>query len=570
MLSHDPILEEPLTDLHRERMMRQVLFDNLSEGILVLDSSGHILEANAAILALIDQPLSELLHQPFERVFRLIEEQSRIPILNPIQVALSPEHHGNDTCWILETHHRTEIALHLTATRLTIEPQVTVVIIRDMTTSRNLSRQLQWQARHDPITGLVNRLCFEESLAQVLDHPSQEPSSHVLAQLDIDHFKVINDTCGHLAGDQLLGQLAVILQEQVRSGDLVARLGGDEFGILFRNCSLSEAHTIVRQLLNALKAYKYRWKGKGFAVEMSIGLLLLERDTQNVEAALSKVDTACYTAKNRGKSRIHVFSSRDVEVEDLKRHQEWHLLVREALEEGRFSLYRQPIKAIDHVAAHPQHYEVLLRMVGADGQLIAPNRFIPTAERYHLMPMIDQWVVGQCLGYLAQKYNTTNSKVTSAPIHSINLSGDSLNDDQFLQSLMKQVAECNIVPSQICFEITETSAIVNLPQVNDFMQALKQMGCLFSLDDFGAGMSSFGYLSALPVDFVKIDGKFVQDIELDSSNVTIVESIVHVSKSLGLKTIAEWVERESTAYRLKNLGVDYIQGFGVGRPAHWI
>ena len=560
--------------LAHESALKQVLLNALEDGIFIIDADDYILEANSAAATLLGIKLDDLPQQHFTQVCYCLEEENRQKIANPIANAIAhPDRSRSDSFVIVVADNGTESIVQMTAHPLSknfSEPCETVVILRNVTKNRVLSQQLQWQAHHDSITGLMNRIHFEEVVARALKSAHQDQQPSVLAQLDIDDFKVINDTCGHFAGDQLLGQLAIVLQDHIRATDWLARLGGDEFGILFHHCSLEEAQGIIVQLQKRLQQFRFPYAGKSLTVEMSIGLAQINHETVDIATILSTVDTACYTAKRHGKNRSRVFSIHDVEMGALKRHQEWNLLIRDAIEENRFILYRQPIVSIAHNDALPRHYEVLIRMLNPEGEMISPEQFIPTAERYNLMPILDQWVVQHCLSRLELAMEQSLTDLDSFPIYAINLSGASLSDQQFLGTLTEAVSCCNIPAEKICFEITETAAIANVQQVKDFMKALKQIGCRFSLDDFGAGMSSFGYLSALPVDFVKIDGKFIQDFDADPANITIVESIVHVSKSLGLTTIAERVEDKSIAYRLKDIGVDFIQGFGVGRPHRWI
>lgn len=560
--------------LAHESILKRVLLNALDDSIFIIDPNGKILEANIAASKLLGISLADLPSQQFNQVCHIFEEQNRQELENPIEIAIDHPHRVRlDSFLIVVAQNGTESIVQMIACPLENNyngPCETVVILRNVTKNRVLSQQLQWQANHDSITGLVNRIYFEEVVARAIKNAHQDQQTSVLAQIDIDDFKVINDTCGNLAGDQLLGQLAVVLQDQIRATDWLARLGGDEFGILFHHCSLEKAQVFISQIQENLKYFRYLHEGKAIAVEVSIGLVQIAPDIHDVATAFSKADTACYTAKHQGKNRVRVFSIHDVEMGNLKRHQEWNFLIRDALEADRFVLYRQPIIAIERDQDLPHHYEVLIRMLNPQGEIIAPDQFIPTAERYNLMPVLDQWVIQQSLSRLELAMQHSLADQDLFPMHSINLSGASLSDEQFLGALFSYVSQCGIPPEKICFEITETSAIANLEQVKDFMKSLKELGCRFSLDDFGAGMSSFGYLSVLPVDFVKIDGKFIQDIEIEPANVTIVESIVHVAKSLGLITIAERVEDKSIGYRLKELGVDFVQGFGVGKPHRWI
>ncbi|NER83934.1 MAG: EAL domain-containing protein, partial [Leptolyngbya sp. SIO1D8] len=369
--------------------------------------------------------------------------------------------------------------------------------------------------------------------------------------------------------DELLRQISRLLKSKIRTTDTLARLGGDEFGILLRQCPLEQAELIAEKLRKTVQNFRFLWEKKVFRIGVSIGLVSLSADSHTLVDVLSAADAACYAAKDRGRNRIHIYQTNDSELARQRGERQWSVRIRQALEENRFCLYRQ---AITHARksrnAQYVHYEVLLRMVDEQGDLILPGMFIPAAERYGLMPDIDRWVVQTIFGYLecGQRQQTANPEPSSETMHLINLSGTSVGDTQFLDFLREQFAQYRVLPQTVGFEITETAAISNLEQATHFIRELKQLGCHFALDDFGSGMSSFGYLKTLPVDHLKIDGKFIEDMGHDSATYAMVEAINHIGHVMGLKTIAECVETLVMREKLAQIGVDYVQGYGIARP----
>jgi len=414
-------------------------------------------------------------------------------------------------------------------------------------------------AYHDHLTGLVNRHEFDRRLTAALDSAKSDDITHVLLYLDLDQFKVINDTCGHQAGDELLSQLAVVLKKLVRGNDILARLGGDEFGLLLVNCPLDQAKTIAEELREAISDFRFIWRDKSFSVGVSIGMALITKDAQGVDEVLGAADIACYAAKDLGRDRVHLYTDDDSDLQ--RRHTEMHWVsrIKDALEEGQFVLYNQKMCSLNHGHGVDQHSEFLVRMIGSDGSVILPGAFIPAAERYGVMVHLDRWVVQAVIDYLVQ--NDVNKGVNF-----INLSGASLSDDGFFSFIKQQIKRSNISPELLCFEITETAAIANFSNAVEFINEIRSIGCQFALDDFGAGLSSFSYLKSIPVDYLKIDGAFVRDINQDPMNFAIVQAINEIGHVAGLRTIAEFVENEETLELLREIGVDLAQGYGVERP----
>ena len=427
---------------------------------------------------------------------------------------------------------------------------------------RKAEATIRHLAFHDPLTGLVNRHRFEQRLAEFLRDAQNRDVSHSLLYMDLDQFKVVNDTCGHVAGDELLKQVALLLQSNVREKDTVARLGGDEFGILLESCPLDRAEKIATNLLHAVNDYRFIWTGKSFAISSSIGLVGISAASTSLAELLGKADVACYAAKDLGRNRIHVFQTDDEELSRRQGEMHWVARINWALERDSFILYEQNIFSLTGNAA-PGYCEVLLRLEDEDGNLVAPGAFLPAAERYNLAPAVDRWVVGRLLKLLE---HSDRASAAHPVKFFVNISGATLNDVGFYEFVHAQLRETGVPAALLCFEITETAAIANLSRAVSFINSIRAEGCQFALDDFGAGLSSFSYLKALPVDFLKIDGGFVRDIAKDPLDRAIVEAINRIGHVLGLKTIAEFVEDEAIRETLCRMGVNYAQGFLEHRP----
>ena len=397
---------------------------------------------------------------------------------------------------------------------------------------------------------------------RVLNSAQTENTEHVLCYLDLDQFKIINDTCGHMAGDGLLRQLSELMRRHIRNRDSLARLGGDEFGVLIEHCSINKAEKIADNLRQAIADFQFYWDDKIFKIGVSIGMASINNDTTSIANILMVADNACYTAKAKGRNRIHIHEEGDTELENRRREMLWTTRIQKALDEDRFCLAVQTILPLNPKEKKGEHYEVLVRMVDEDGKIIPPNVFIPVAERYHLITRIDRHVVNMTMDWLSNNPDF----LERLDLCSINLSGPSLVDDTFLEFIVHKLSECKVQAEKICFEITETAAIANLTSAGHFITRLKEEGCKFALDDFGSGLSSFAYLKTLPVDYLKIDGVFVRDIENEKSDLAIVKSIHEISRALNKKTIAEFVESDSILRILEEIGVDYAQGYGISRP----
>lgn len=423
--------------------------------------------------------------------------------------------------------------------------------------------RLIYQAAHDSLTGLVNRREFEIRLDRAVLASQQHGRTHALCYMDLDQFKIINDTCGHAAGDEMLCQLALLLKALMRERDTLARLGGDEFALLLENCDLEDALKVADQCRTAVQRYHFKWDNRIFAVGASIGLVMIDQDAGTAANLLSAADAACYVAKDRGRNQIHIYEHKDSDLVRHRNEMQWVSRIHKALDEKRLKLYWQEIRPVSPAANEPRHFELLLRMQDEEGRLVLPMAFIPAAERYALMPQIDSWVVettlGACGSYLSQAGRGNC-------VFAVNLSGVSLKSQEFRGHLLSLLKDKDHLGSHLCFEITETAAIGNLAVVNDFIQELKSIGCRFALDDFGSGLSSFTYLKNLDVDYLKIDGAFVNNMANDNVDHSMVEAIHRIGHQVGLKTIAEYVESEAVLSRLRAIGVDFAQGNYLHRP----
>jgi diguanylate cyclase (GGDEF)-like protein len=428
---------------------------------------------------------------------------------------------------------------------------------------RKAEATIRHMAFHDPLTGLFNRHHFEQRVAEALREVREGGVGHALLYLDLDQFKVVNDTCGHVAGDELLRQLSMLLHSQVRESDILARLGGDEFGVLLESCPGDRAEQIAGKLLQAINQFRFSWCGKTFAVGGSIGLVPITTPNADVSDLLRSADIACYAAKDHGRNRVHVYSEDDLDLLRRQGEMQWVSRINAALEEGRFVLYRQNIVPLKTGNGSAECCEMLIRMRDEDGNVVLPGAFFPAAERYNLAPAIDRWVVRNLLQAVAKARELA---IPTPNSFFINISGTTLNDDAFFDFVREQLAETRLPASNLCFEITETAAIANLSRAVAFIEHFRREGCHFALDDFGAGLSSFSYLKTIPVDYLKIDGHFVKNILDNAMDRAIVEAINQIGHVVGLKTIAEFVESEAIRRQLCEIGADYAQGFGLHRP----
>lgn len=453
--------------------------------------------------------------------------------------------------------------VHILLTALRHEngaPRVLIGSCRDVTQSEELQAKLAYHASHDSLTGLLNRFEFERRLSAAQAAAEEEAGERVVCFIDLDRFKMVNDTSGHAAGDALLREVGQLLDQRVRGTDVLARLGGDEFGLLLEGCSLEHAEQRARELIDAVDTIRFPWEGRVHSISASIGIARLGAEAGGVAEVMSQADIACYAAKSAGRRRVAVYSPERSEVKQHHREVLVAASLREALEEERFCLYAQAIVPTAPGGGAEPHYELLVRMIDAGGGLIPPGTFIPAAERYDLMAQIDRWVLREALERLAPRLAAGNISV------SLNLSAHSLNDPSFSPFLLGLLAASPLPSRRVRFEITETAVMSQLSLASELMSALRAEGCEVALDDFGSGLSSFSYLRHFPVDYLKIDGSFIRSLRESAVDRAIVESMHGIARRLGARTIAEFVEDETTLALIRELGIDYAQGYGIGKP----
>jgi diguanylate cyclase (GGDEF)-like protein/PAS domain S-box-containing protein len=555
------------TAVFEEKEKAQVTLQSIGDAVITTDAEGRIEYLNPVAEDLTGWESREVCGKPLSEVFGILNEATREPVENPVSRALREGHviAVSDHAVLLNRRGQ-EIAIQDSAAPIrdrTAKIIGAVMVFHDVSKERRLRRALAYQASHDALTGLINRREFENRLNEaLLTARSDEDTVHVLLYLDLDQFKLVNDTCGHQAGDRLLKQITGILQTRLRAGDTIARLGGDEFGILLQDCDAERAAKIGDNLRQAIRDYRFEWEDGAMNVGVSIGIVEINGASESITSVMSAADVACYAAKDSGRNRVHMYQSGS--APERHREMQWVSRLTRACEENRLELYYQPIVPIGLNKDPRGHYELLLRMRGENGELVLPAEFIPAAERYNVMPMIDRWVVSQALGALA--HYRGDGDIRHGYTLSINLSGTSLNDDHFLEFLISELQAYDLSPGAVCFEITETAAISNLANVVHFMREFRARGCQFSLDDFGSGLSSFMYLKNLPVDYLKIDGQFIQNVTTDHVDRSMVEAITQIGHAMGIKTIAERVESAEVLQCLAQIGVEYAQGIYIAAP----
>ena len=536
---------------------------SIVDGVITTTVDGHIQSINPMAEQLtgwtedeaIGKPLVQIMHAQDDttnkRIYNPAENIQHKTVLDEPVSALLIQHHSN-----IETPIK-----YIAAPMRDHDDQIAgiVIIIHDESAQRSLNRQLTFQATHDALTGLINRYEFDRRLKSIVAAQASDKSLNTLCYIDLDQFKLINDTCGHSAGDELLKKITELLQEKLQDIGILARLGGDEFGLLLKNCDIVNAQEISKKLLKSIQQFQFIANENNFTISASIGIAAISQSAKNCEEILSNADSACHLAKENGRNRVQVFTEEDDKLLNQQRAMHWVSRINHALEENRFQLYFQEIISLkSQEPSFILHGEILLRMIDKEGDIVSPNNFLPAAEKYNMISLIDEWVVKHTIEWLA----TRKEKV----LISINLSGMSLSNRDFLSFVISTIKQHEINPELLCFEITETAAINNLNVAINFMNVLKKLGCTFALDDFGSGLSSFSYLTSLPVDYLKIDGAFVMDIDKDPLHYAMVKSINEVGQTMGIKTIAEFAASEGIIQSLREIGVDNAQGYAIARP----
>ncbi len=549
--------------LRAEREKALVTLASIGDAVVTTDATGHIEMLNPAAEKLLMLKRKEAAGKPLNEVVRMILQRTRQPIVDPVELCMQRGRVSSRGDSLLIAADNSEHAIEYTATPIrNDEGQVwgAVLVLRNVTQERRMQQEMSYQATHDGLTGLVNRVEFERRLTRVIRHASATHDTHALCYLDLDQFKVINDTCGHGAGDELLRQISLILRDTVRKRDTVARLGGDEFGILMEHCSLQQATRVATSVRERIADYRFRWDQHVFGVGASIGLVTIDETSEQMADVMRHVDAACYLAKEQGRNRVHVYDPGDETMERRRGEMQWVSRINNALLESRFELFVQPAIPLQNPHA-PRYLEVLLRF--RDGKVLrSPAEFLPAAERYSLSPKIDSWVLTALFAAYADKPALFRRNMLFA----VNLSALSLCDETFLSFIDGALTRSTMPPDLLCFEITETAAIGNLSRAVQFFNAMRARGCRFALDDFGSGLSSFGYLRTLPVDFLKIDGLFVRDCVDDPIDFAMVKSINDIGHVMGIKTVAEFAENAAIEAKMRELGIDYAQGYGISEP----
>lgn len=554
--------------LYQERERALVTLHSIGDGVITTDKQGNVDYMNPVAENVTGWTYGEAQDTKLTEVLPLIAESTRDPIESPADACLRSGNVVNleQDCLLI---NRNGEEFHIEDSAAPIfdsEDNIigAVLVFHDVTQERRMARQISWQATHDSLTGLANRGEFDIQLSHLINNSVLNRSQHALLYLDLDQFKVVNDTCGHSAGDELLKEVSHLLTQHLPHNSTLSRLGGDEFGILLQDAEMDECQTIAEQLLRVIGSFQYRWESSTFDVSVSVGLVPITGEDITPSFALSAADVACFVAKESGRNRIHVYQEGDAEQSRHHGEMQWVSRINNAIVEDRFELFRQSIVPL-HEASSEERYELLIRLRDDEGNLIPPGLFIPAAERYNLMPGLDRWVIDTAFEYLAALHENDPNTARNMRL-SLNLSGNSLNDASLLAFIGDLLERYKIAPHQLCFEITETAAVFNLDNASRFIRSMKKLGCRFALDDFGSGLSSFAYLKNLPVDFLKIDGSFVKDMVEDPMDRAIVAAINQVGHELGIRTIAEFVENDAIVEQLKTLGVDYAQGYGLGKP----
>jgi len=539
------------------------LYENAVEGIYQSDIDGRLIAVNPAMAAMFGYTSPDEMLQDYSsrEVSEFLDESDYIGLTRLIMekgkihnFEIRGFRRDGQVCWM-------SVSAKVISGLEWNRDAIVEGFVFDITQRKRNEDQLMFLSRHDPLTGLVNRREFESRLHQALEEVHHQDEHHTLLLLDLDQFKLVNDTCGHMAGDELLRQVTLLLRQLTRGGDVLARLGGDEFAILLTNCSEDSAVAVAEKIRVQIQNLRFEWDNRLFNPAGSVGLVHLMQHMDSVKEVINLVDAACHTAKKSGRNRVHVYDPEDKHLASHQTQLEWASRISESIENDYFMLYVQPIEALSGDAFSGKSYEVLLRLRYQD-ELVYPGTFLPAAERYNLMPQVDRWVVRSLFGWLS---DNADKQFAIADV-SINLSGLTLGDNEFPGFLREQFQLFNIAPEKICFEITETIAVTNLSTTLKFIEEFRALGCSFSLDDFGSGFSSYGYLKSLPVDYLKIDGAFVKDMVESEIDRAMVESINRIGHVMGKKTIAEFVENDAIADLLRRIGVDYAQGYGISEP----
>jgi len=548
-------------ELFLEKEKAQITLKSIGDAVITTNREGLVEYLNPVAEKITGHLTRDVAGQPINKVFQAYDEVNKRWLAECIINFLNHGNYklpSNDIVLHNDSKGNVNISINIAPIQ-DIQNNVlgTITTFQDITKERKLAKHIEHQARHDALTGLLNRREFEIKVEQILSLYAED-TNHAMCIMDLDRFKIVNDTVGHTAGDELLKQISSRIKNLLRKSDLFARIGGDEFALFFSHINLSEAEKVCEKVLESIREYQFAWGDQVFRIGASIGLIDAPPQISTFENLYHGADTACYMAKHSGRDRVHVINFDDQGISQKREEVQWVNNINDALEQNRFTLYAQDINPISQAKDLKPHKEVLIRMLDKDGEIVPPMAFIPPAERYNLMSKIDAWVFEQVMALLA------NDKTTL--VYAINLSGQSMADDKFTQSIINKISTSAIEPHRLCFEVTETAAISNMENATRFLSELQNLGCATALDDFGSGLSSFGYLRTLPINYLKIDGLFVRQIVDDPTCRVMVEAIHSIGRTMNLKTIAEFVEDEKILNLLKEMGIDYAQGYFYGVP----
>jgi diguanylate cyclase (GGDEF)-like protein/PAS domain S-box-containing protein len=553
--------------LRGDRRQALTVLESIGDGVITTDGRGRIEYMNGEAELLTGYSRDESEGRPFGEIMQLIDELDKRSLGDPVERCLSMRQRVNmgRRALMLGRDDEHEHSVELTASPIRAGDggiQGVVVVFHDVSEMRGLTRQMSYQAAHDALTGLINRRELERRLEEAIDNARREKANHVLCYMDLDRFKAVNDTCGHMAGDALLREVASLIKDQVRDSDSVARIGGDEFGMLLMGCPLEKARQIAGDVVQAVADHRFVWQDRIFTIGVSVGIVELGPDSGSVQDMLAAADSACYMAKQQGRGQVHVYSSADEAAARERGEIQWLRRLQDALSNGGFVLATQPIIALDAERESGPAMEVLLRFQDAQGRTESPKDFLPAAEQYHLMPRIDRWVVSATLTAVA----AGDIRVPAGRSCIINLSGQTLGDADFLEFVVESLDRTSVAPARICFEMTEAALIMEPREAQRFIEVLHGMGCKFALDDFGSGLGAFSNLKHLPIDYLKIDGSFTRHLGRDPVNQEMVSAMIKLARKMNFRTVAEQVEEQHDFDMLREMGVDFAQGYLIDRP----
>ena len=563
-VSHRKSLE---VSLSRSKRQAQYTLESIAEGVITTDNDGRIDYMNRAAEALIGTNRDDAAGHRVGELFTLVDDADRRSLGDPVERCLAIRRRVNmgRRAVLITQDGEHEHSVEVTASPVRGPGSSiagTVVVIHDVSELRGLTRQMSYQATHDPLTGLINRREFERRLDEALDTAHAEEAVHMLFYMDLDRFKAVNDSCGHIAGDNMLREVAALIKDQVRDSDFVGRLGGDEFGALLIGCPIDKARQIAQDVCNAIAEYRFVWKDKIFNIGISIGLVEISHTSGSLQDIMSAADSACYVAKQQGRGRVHVYSARDEAVARERGDIQWLRALQTALHEDSFELAVQPILSMHSGTDSGPAVEVLIRLPDERGRIGTSAEFLKPAQRYQLMPQIDRWVINATLAAIA-------SAEIRLPGHrsvAINISGQTLGDEAFLSFVVDALDRTGVVPTAVCFEVTEQAILSNVQHAQRFIEVLHGIGCEFSLDDFGSGLGSFSSLKHLPIDYLKIDGTYTRNLESDLVNQEMVSAMIRLARTMEFRVVAEQVEQQQDFDWLRDIGVDFVQGNFVDAP----